>query len=71
MGIYGIRAANSLKRNYPEFWCQLTQSPAEHAADLLQNWQEFLVYAHKLKLFPEDAAKSFVAFTQLQLQVAV
>lgn len=58
--IYRIRAANSLKRNHPEFWQHISQGRAEQSFKLLEQWTRFVEQARRQRLDPEAAANTFV-----------
>ena len=61
-----IRAANSLKRNHPEFWQQISKGRAEQSFKLLEQWTRFLEQARRQRLDPEAAASTFVVSASQQ-----
>ena len=58
---YAAMATHALKKNYPEFWCELHADPPGAQAMLVGYWHLFLRQAQKKKLRPGRAASDFVA----------
>ncbi len=68
MGIYSIRAANSLKRNHWETWQAIVQCRSDSSVSMLERWENFVFYARQIQLSPELAAEQFVEIVSKDLR---
>lgn len=68
MGIYSVRAANSLRRNHQEIWQAIVHGPMASGASMLERWENFVFYARQLQLSPKLAAEQFVEIVSRDLR---